>query len=338
MAASGRQERFKVLVTDYAWPSLEVEEGVLWPIADLVVPPDRKEETFVKLAPDVHAIMVNWAQVSERMVQAAERCVILCRYGVGIDNLPVDLATKLGILVSNIPDYCVDEVTDHAMGLLIALNRRIFQFDTLVRAGRAGEMELGLPVLRLRGRKLGIVGLGRIGRLMAQKAVAFDMEVAACDPYVSEESAREAGVQKVDLAQLLMESDFVSIHAPLTPETRGLIGEPELRRMKPSAFLINVARGPLVQTDALVRALRERWIAGAGLDVLETEPVPSGHPLLDLDNVTLTPHVAFFSQQSVEELTRRCAQQVRDVLEGRMPENLRNPEVLPKARARLQPT
>ena len=336
MTSSSSPKRFKVMITDYAWPSLWVEESVLGPIADLVPAPDRKEETFIELARDADAILYNWAQVTEKVVQTAERCLILCRYGVGIDNAPVALATQLGILVTNIPDYCVEEVTDHAMGLLITLNRRIFKFDALVKAGRASEMDLSLPVLRLRGHKLGIIGFGRIGRVMAQKALPFGMEVLIYDPYVSEGSAREAGVRKVELAELLKESDFISIHSPLTPETNGLIGEPELRQMKDSAILINVSRGPVVQTDAVVRALREGWIAGAALDVLDKEPVPADHPLLELDNVILTPHVAFFSQQSIEELTRRCAQQVRDVLEGRVPENVRNPEALSKARAKLK--
>ena len=183
---------------------------------------------------------------------------------------------------------------------------------------------------------MGLVGVGRIGRVMAQKAKAFGMKVLAFDPYVTKEAAEDMSVRKVELTQLLKESDFVSVHAPLTPETKGIIGEAELRQMKPSAILINVARGPIVQTDAVVRALRERWIAGAALDVLEMEPVQPEHPLLELDNVILTPHVAFFSQQSIAELTRRCAQQVKDVFEGRMPENVRNPQVLPKARARLK--
>ena len=336
MTSGNRDKKFKVMITDYAWPSLTVENSILSPIANLVPAHEQNEDTFIELARDADAILFNWAQVTEEVINAAEKCLILCRYGVGIDNAPVDLATKLGILVTNIPDYCIDEVTDHAMGLLISFNRRIAKFDGLVKAGRASEMDLSLPVLRLRDHKLGLIGIGRIGKLMTEKAQAFGMEVIAFDPYVTEEGAKEIGVRKVELNQLLKESDFVSIHSPLTPETQGLIGETELRQMKPTALLINAARGAVVQTDAVVRALKENWIAGAALDVLETEPVPPDHPLLELDNVILTPHVAFFSQQSIEELTSRCAQQVRDVLEGKIPENVRNPEALSNARAKLK--
>ena len=325
-----------VLITDYAWPTIDVEKGVLHEVADIIPAPDTRESTLMSLAEDADAILFNWAQVSEGVVRAATKCKILSRYGVGIDNIPVDLATDLGILVTNIPDYCMEEVTDHAMGLLLTLNRRIFQFDALVRDGHADSMDLSVNVLQLRGHKLGLVGIGRIGGLMISKAQAFGLDVIAYDPYVSEEQAEAMNVRKVELSELAKESDFISLHAPLTPETKWVVDEKFLQSMKPTAFLVNVARGPLVKTDAIVQALRENWIAGAALDVLEEEPVPADHPLIDLDNVILTPHSAFFSQQSIRELAFRCANQVKDVLQGKTPENVRNSDVLSNARATLR--
>lgn len=332
MAGSSRP---KVLITDYAWPSIDVEKGVLGQVAEIIPAPDTQENTLKSLAPDADAILFNWAEVSEDVVRAAKKCKILSRYGVGIDNVPTNLATELGILVTNIPDYCMEEVTDHAMGLLLTLNRRIFQFDRLVRDGNAGSMDLSVNVLKLRGHTLGLVGIGRIGGLMIAKAQAFGLEVIAYDPYISDKQAEAMNVKKVELTELAKESDFISLHAPLTPETKWVVDEGFLRSMKPTAFLVNVARGPLVKTDAIVQALRENWIAGAALDVLEEEPVPADHPLIDLENVILTPHSAFFSQQSIQELAFRCANQVKDVLSGKIPENVRNPDVLSNSRATL---
>ena len=328
----------KVLVTDYVWPSVEPERAVLARAGvELVVAPDGSEETLASLARDVDGILTCFAQVTDKVVRAAERCVVIGRYGVGVDNIAVDTATELGIAVTYVPDYCVDEVSDHVMALLLTWNRRIALFDSSVRTMGWGSVPLTMRMMRLRGKKLGIIGFGRIGRAVCPKALAFGFEVLAYDPYLSDEVAAEHGARMVDMPTLLRESDFVTLHSPLTPETLNLIGKAELEMMKPDAFLINAARGPLIDEDALYDALKDGQIAGAGVDVLVDLAPPPDHPLLGLDNMVVTPHVAFFSQEATLELEERAAGEVAQVLQGRMPDNLVNPDVLshPKPRHRL---
>ena len=319
-----------VLITDYVWPSVEPERRVLAAggAEDLIVAPDGDEDTLVSLAGDVDAIMTCFAHVTDRVLRAADKCVVVGRFGVGVDNIAVDTATELGMAVTYVPDYCVDEVSDHVMALLLAWNRRIVLFDNSVKKTGWGSVPLTMRMMRLRGKKLGVVGFGRIGRAVCAKALAFGFEILAYDPYVTQETAAEHQARMVDMPTLLRESDFVTVHSPLTPETTNLIGRAELELMKSEAFLINAARGPLIDEDALYRALTEGQIAGAGLDVLVDAAPPSDHPLLKLDNVLITPHVAFFSQEATLELEERAAGEVVRVLNGEMPDNLVNPAVL----------
>ena len=325
-----------VLVTDYVWPSVEPERAVLARAGtDLVVAPDGSEETLVSMARDVDGILTCFAQVTEKVLRAAERCVVVGRYGVGVDNIEVDAATELGIAVTFVPDYCVEEVSDHVVGLLLTWNRRIALFDASVKSAGWGSLPLTMRIMRLKGKKLGVVGFGRIGRSVCQKALAFGLEVLAYDPYVPSDVAVGLGATSVDMPTLLRESDFVTVHSPLTPETRNLIGRDELAMMKPEAFLINAARGPLIDEEALYDALTRGGIAGAGLDVLVDASPPRDHPLLGLQNVIVTPHVAFFSQEAMLELEERAAGDVAAVLGGKMPDNLVNPQVLTHSRAGL---
>lgn len=320
---------FKVLVTDYVWPSVEPERAVLARIgAELVVAPDGEEETLVALARDADGILTCFAQVTDKVVRAAEKCVVIGRYGVGVDNIAVETATELGIAVTYVPDYCVDEVSDHVMGLLLDWNRRISLFDNSVKGEGWGSVPLTMRIMRLRGKKLGIVGFGRIGRAVCAKALAFGFEVLEYDPFVPSEQAVEAGAKSVDLETLLRESDFITLHSPLTSDTENLIGIAELALMKEDSFLINCARGPLIDEGALYEALSSGRIGGAGLDVLvDAHPSPDNE-LLKLDNVVVTPHVAFFSQEAVLELEERAAGEVASVLLGQMPDNLVNTSVL----------
>ena len=332
--------KFKVLITDYVWPTTEPEENVLREEADAeaVVAPDGSEETLISLAADVDAIMTCFAQVTPNVLRAAPSCVAVGRFGVGVDNIAVDTATELGMAVTYVPDYCVDEVSDHVMALLLAFNRRITLFDNSVKNDGWGSVPLTMRIMRLRGKTLGVVGFGRIGQAVAQKALAFGFRVLAFDPYMTAEQCALRGARKVeDMDDLLRESDFVTLHSPLNDETRGLIGARELDVMKSEAFLINCARGPLIDESALYDALTSSGIAGAGLDVMEDNHPPSDHPLLGLDNIIITPHVAFFSQEATLELEQRAASEVAYVLTGRMPDNLVNPAVLehPNPRHRL---
>jgi len=320
---------WKVLITDHVWPSTDPERAVLEAGgASVVVAPDGEEATLIELARDADAIMTCFAQVTENVVRAAERCVVIGRFGVGVDNIAVNTATELGIAVTYVPDYCVDEVSDHVMALLHAWNRRIALFDRSVKEHGWGSQPLTMRMMRLRGKTIGIVGFGRIGQAVAAKARAFGLNILAADPVVPAETVEDMGGRLVDLPALLAESDFVSLHTPLTEATRNLIDREELAMMKPDAFLINAARGPLVNEVALYEALTGNIIAGAGLDVMVDNTPSQDHPLLSLDNIIITPHVAFFSQESTLELEQRAAAEVVSVIHGRMPDNLVNSAVL----------
>ena len=323
----------KVLITDYVWPSVEIEREILDKIgADVIAAPDGSEETLSRLAAGCDAIMTCFAKVTPAVMQAASRCVHVARYGIGVDNIDVDTATELGIVVTNVPAFCVDEVAEHSLGLLLACARRIPRYDRSLRAGQ-WDLQVGKPLFRVAGRTLGLVGFGKIGRAMAGKCSGLGVRVLAYDPYLLAQAPAVPGVEMCDLNRLLRESDFVSLHLPLTADTKEIIGEEELRKMKPQSILINASRGGLVDISALERALEKGWIAGAGIDVLPQEPPAPGSPLLQMDNIVLTPHAAFYSEESLSDLQTSAAHEVARVLSGQMPLNMVNPEVFPRARA-----
>lgn len=327
--------KYKALTTDFTWPSIEPEKRLLAEAGiDLVAAPAADEATLARLAADVDAILFCFASVTPKVLRAARKCVVASRYGIGVDNIDRATCNELGIVVTNVPDYCIDEVTEHVLAMILAFNRDLGPLDSAVKRGGWGKTPLPKHSRRLRQTTLGIVGLGRIGRALATRAGAFGMAILAHDPYVNAGSA-PAGVRMVSLEELLKTSDFVSVHSPLTPETRGLIGREQLRLMKPSAFLVNAARGPLVDEVALAEALRAGIIGGAGLDVLATEPPAPGSPLLGMPNVIITPHTAFYSQESLLELETRTAGEVVRVLNGERPQNWINPEIAGRTRARL---
>ena len=291
-----------------------------------LLPSLKNEDEIVQRAQDADGLIIASAPITRRVLSGLKRCKVVVRTGVGIDTIDVGAASELGIAVVNVPDLWIREVANHALGLLLACNRRVLSLDRGVRRGQWLH-RISPPVGSLHGETLGLVGLGRIGRALARRAAALEMELLAFDPYLPESTFREQGATPVSFHDLLGRSDYVSIHCPLTDETHHLVNEDALRRMKPTAYLINTARGPIVDNDALVRALREGWIAGAGLDVLEEEPPPSDSELLSLENLIVTPHVAFYSDAAVRGLPRRCGQEVARVLAGRRPLNLVNGDV-----------
>ncbi len=324
----------KVLLTDIAWPSVEPERQVLAKIgAELIVAETEEEKEFISLAPEVDGILTCWASVTSDVIKAAHKCKIIGRFGIGVDNIDVDAATALGIIVTNVPAYCLDEVSDHAMALLLACARKVPLLDKNVKNGN-WDRQVGPPMHRLRGQNLGIIGFGKIGRTIALKAQAFGLNIFAFDPFVDKEIAKEFQVTLVDLPHLLRQSDFITIHAPLIDETRNLFGEEEFRMMKTSAYIINTARGGIIDIQALYKALKEGWIAGAALDVLPQEPPQPDFPLANLDNVILTPHAAFLSEESMLELEITGAEEVARVLSGQMPKSIVNTEVLESANLR----
>jgi D-3-phosphoglycerate dehydrogenase / 2-oxoglutarate reductase len=252
------------------------------------------------------------------VIDALEGCRIIARYGIGVDTIDVAAATERGILVTNVPDYCIDEVSDHALALILGLTRRILRLDRAVRSGgwNVGDAS---PMHRLRGQRLGLVGFGRIARALATKAEAVGFVVLATDPYVDDEAIAAAGVVPRQLDVLLSEADIVSIHAPLTAQSRHLIDAKAIARMRQGAFLVNTSRGALVDTDALRGALVDGRLGGVGLDVLESEPPDAGDPLLQHPDAIVTPHAAFASEQSVLELRRKATEQVVAALAGQRP-------------------
>ncbi|MGI8336031.1 C-terminal binding protein [Actinomadura scrupuli] len=314
-----------VLVTDYAFPDLDVEERVLGAEgARLLVAAPGDEDELIALAPRADAILTNWRPVTAKVLDAAVRCRTVARYGVGLDNIDVAHATALGIPVTNVPDFCTDEVADHTLLLLLALARRFVPLTEDLRRGGWDNQAGGMPV-RLRGKTLGLVGLGAIARAVAVRARALGMEVIA---YRRSEGGPDGVRVTTSLPGLLAEADVVSLHVPLDSGTRGIIGETELAGMKDTAFLINTSRGALVDTAALVRALDAGRIAGAGMDVTDPEPLPADHPLRTHPAAIVTPHAAFYSDGAVAELAGKAARNVAQVLRGETPATLVNPEVL----------
>ncbi len=322
----------KVLITDYVWPDLDAEREVLEAAGvELVVAPDGSEETLATLASDVDAIMFCFASVTGKVLRSAPKCVVASRYGIGVDNVDIATATELGIVVTNVPDYCIDEVADHAIGMIVALNRRLGQHDQLVKQGGWADLKLNQSMKRMRDATLGIVGFGRIGRAVATRGSVFCGRIVAHDPLI-EAGTNIDGVEIVSFDELVQESDFITVHVPLMPSTENLIGAAQLEAMKDDAIVVNCARGGLIDESALAEALGSGQIGGAGLDVLEPAPPAGDHPLLAFDNVIITPHTAFFSQASTVELEVRTAREVVRVLKGERPENFINTEVSGRSR------
>jgi D-3-phosphoglycerate dehydrogenase len=285
----------------------------------------RSEEEVAAACRDADGLIVTYAKVGRKALAAMPRLRIIVRTGVGYDTLDVPAATERKVLVANVPDYCISEVADHTMALMLAWWRKISELDRQVR--EAGWGRQVTPVYRLEGKTLGILGMGRMGRAVAQRAKGFGLKLLGFDPYVPTEVFAAAGVEQVGLEALLQSADIVTIHSLLSAETRGLIAEKTLRRMKPTALLVNTARGGVVNTEDLVRAVKEGWIAGAALDVVEVEPLPQDHPIRSLPRVLLTPHAAWYSEQSEPELRRRAARTVAQALRGERPATVLNPEV-----------
>jgi D-3-phosphoglycerate dehydrogenase len=319
---------FIVAVTDYVFPSLDPERAVLGPLgAELRPQQCRSEEEIIALAQDADAVLNCYAKMTARVIENLKRCRIIARYGIGVDNVDLAAATKARILVTNVPDYCIDEVSDHALALLLALARRVAAADAAVKAG-AWDVVAHAGIRRLRGRTLGLLGFGKIAKALASKVRPLGMKVMAYDPYLAPEEIGRLGAEAAGLEKLLAEADAVSIHVPLSPETCNLIGERELARMKPAAFLINTSRGGIVNEEALAAALKETRLGGAALDVLSVEPPPADHPLYGAPNVILTPHLAFYSRESVIELQTKATEEVARVLKGEPPRSPVNGEVL----------
>jgi len=310
--------------------ALELE--ALDPVAEIVEVEAASVEDFVSVARDADAIITSWGiKIDQSIIDGLTKCVVIGVGSVGVDMVDVDAATRAGIVVTNVPDVFIEEVADHAMMLLLSTTRRTKQMDQMV---RDGDWFKGRPLLsdtpRLLGQTLGLVAFGNVARCTARRAVGFGMHVIAHDPYVSELTISEAGVEPVGWQELLERSDYLSIHAPLNEETRHLLGADAFAQMKSSAVVINTARGPIIDEADLIQALSDNVIAGAGLDVLEQEPPDSDNPLLAMSNVVITPHVASATNRMRPETRRRVGREVALVLRNRWPMSCVNPTVLPR--------
>jgi D-3-phosphoglycerate dehydrogenase len=294
--------------------------------------------TRAELATHAGDADVVWLFGGSRILQdgnlaAVPRCRAILRTGSGTDNVPVEEATHRGIMVANTPAAMSDGVSDHLIALLFAVTRRVAELDRAVRLGRWGQTSVQ-PLNSVQGKTLGLIGFGHAAREVVRKLSGFGMRVLVHDPYVDAQTMVQHGASAAGLDEVLAASDFVSLHCPLTPQTRHLIGERELRQMKPTAILLNTARGPVIDETALVRALREGWIAAAGLDVLEKEPPEPNHPFLGLDNVVLTPHVAGYSAEGLERRWQWSVETVLALAHGEPPPSWVNREV--QANGRLE--
>ncbi|MBI2166457.1 MAG: C-terminal binding protein [Chloroflexi bacterium] len=308
--------------------------------AQVVVAECETEEQVIQVCRDADAIMRVGGSLSRKVIESLERCRIISCYAVDIDGLDVAAATEKGIVVTFAPDSSTEEVSDHAMAFMLALGRKLFFYDRVVRAHQWGEdhtaiVRMGRPMPRLRGLTVGSIGLGRAGLALARKVQAFGMRFLAYDPYIKPDAGRELGVETADLDRVLRESDFLHLNIPLNKETHHFVDAPKLRKMKATAYLINsTARGQIIDEEALYKALKEKWIAGAALDNLEKRPLEQ-NPLLKLDNVILTPHVCHISDTSYEDLARRVSEDVVRFFKGEWPPVVVNPKV--KEKVRLQP-
>lgn len=310
---------YKVFMTDSIFPETSIEEEELSKAgAELVKSSSKDAETFIKEGHDCDAMLVVYAQVGEEVINSLEKCRIIVRTGIGVNNIDIASASARKIMVANVPDYCQDEVADHAMALFLAGVRKIAYLNNKIREGK-WDVNEAKPIPRLRGKKFGIIGCGAIGRKVAERAKAFGMEVYGYDPYLPDEKFQEEGIVKVSsLDEFYPLVDYFSLHVPLMDETHHMINMESLGKMKPETFFVNTSRGPLVNEEDLYEALSKKMIAGAGLDVLNAEPPEMPIPLADFDNVILTPHAAFVSEEAIPELRRKAAQEiVRTLTEGK---------------------
>lgn len=314
--------KFKIVITDYQYESIKPQRDVVkaFPDAELIDLQCRTEEDVITLAGDADILLNQYAPMNERVINQLKNCKAIIRYGIGVDTVDIAAATKRGIWVCNVPDYGVDETSNQTIAMILAMARKLPIIHADVRRGGWG-LSSGKPMHRFAGSTLGFVGLGRIATAVVNKLKTFSLRMIAYDPYLDPAKAQEMGVELVPFEKLLEESDYVTIHCPATEENRHMFNEAAFAKMKPTAYLINCARGAIVDTNALITALQTGKIAGAALDVIEKEPIEKDNPLLEMDNVIIASHFGGYSEEAIVSLQTKAAQEAVNILAGNRPFN-----------------
>ena len=325
-------EKFKVVLTDYVWESIEIEKNILGKVADIVPLQVNDTKSFFPESENCDALLNTYAgPITEEVMLKMPNCKIISRYGIGVDTIDLKAATKAGIIVTNNPTYCIEEVAEHTIAMLLSSARKISFYDRTVRNGK-WAVPPGKPIYRIAGSTLGLIGYGNIARRVAKAAKGLEMKVIYSDPFV-EEGQFETPGKKVEMAELLTNSDFICIHAPLIDQTRHMINENAFSQMKNSAVLINCSRGPIIHTEDLISALDNNKIAGCALDTTDPEPLPEKHVLRNRENVIINPHAAWYSEQAMVKLQEGAPNEVLMALTGKWPNNVVNKEVKDNNRA-----
>lgn len=320
-------KRKQIVITDYNYENLQQEKGIFSKLnAELLDFQCRTEEDVIAAAKNADAVMVQFAPITRRVLKSLKNCKVVVRYAVGFDNIDLDAATELGIRVVNVPDYCTEEVSEHAVMLLLAIARKLCPLNQAVKVDD-WDYKIMKPVQRLKGKTVGLIGFGRIGRMMAKKLSGFQFRIVAYDPYVDQGVAEEYGIEFVDFETIVAEAEFISLHVPLNAETKYILNANVFNKMERCPFVINTGRGGLIQEEALIEALDLKIVQGAALDVMETEPIRFLHPLQSYENVILTPHAAWYSEEALVAIQLFAAKEVERVLQGFEPKNLVNQEV-----------
>ncbi len=324
------KKSFRVVITDYNYPDLDIEKEILsqWGASTegfQCISPDE----VIEVGREADALIAQYVSITIHVIKSLNKCKAIGRYGIGVDNIDVNAATAKGIAVINVPSYCEEEVSDHALAMLLAWTRKVVHYTNEIRQGH-WDWKSARPIYRLQDKVLGLLGFGKIARLLARKAQAVGLKVIAHDPYVPAEKMQALAVDSVTFEELLQQSDFLSIHVPLTKETYHIINSTAISLMKPTACLINTSRGSVIDEGALVEALQNGRLAGACLDVLEKEPPDLDSPLLKMPQVLISPHAAWYSEESQRELRRKVATDIGKALNGLLPEGLVNRELAPR--------
>ncbi len=327
-----KQYPYQVIITDCDHGSIREEKEEFDRMgAELILAQAQKEDDLIRVCKEADGLLNQYALLTRKVLESLPKCKVISRYGVGVDSVDLKAATDLGVIVANVPDYCMDEVANQTIAMILTLIRKTAFFDRKVKSGE-WDFHQGIPIYRISGKTLGLIGCGKIGLEVAKRISAFGVRVIAFDPYIE----KSHGVAELkDIDTVLKESDFISVHCPLNDSTRHLIGDKEFKKMEKKPLLINTSRGAIIDEKALIQALREGLLSGVGLDVLEKEPPDSKNPMLKMENVILSPHIGFYSVESISELKWRTAKNVADVLMGKWPGSVVNREVRGKTRASI---